>query len=342
MPLSYSVVVSDTFPRQHARTQRFTLGEPRNVTVSPDGRRVVFLRSSSGDGSGQRPVGPRRRDRHRAPRRRPPRTARRRRRGRRCRRRRRPAANALARAAAASRRTPPTRPTPSSAFALGGRLFVGGLLSGMVTGDRRAGPGLRPTPRPARPPSGVRQRRGAAHRRTRRIVTHPRRRRDEPATVTWGSADFIAAEEMGRFRGLLVESRRHDDRGLPRRRRRGERMGDRRSSPPRATGERQSLPGRGHRQSRVSRCTSSASTGRGRRSTGTTTSFPYIASVSWTDAGLIMLVQARDQQQLDGARRRHGRRPDTWRDDGALARRRRRLGRTGAGDARADRRRTTW
>jgi len=29
----------DTFPRQYARTRRLTLGEPRTVTVSPDGRR---------------------------------------------------------------------------------------------------------------------------------------------------------------------------------------------------------------------------------------------------------------------------------------------------------------
>ena len=40
--------MSDTFPRQHARTQRLTLGEPRNFTVSPDGARVVFARSASG------------------------------------------------------------------------------------------------------------------------------------------------------------------------------------------------------------------------------------------------------------------------------------------------------
>lgn len=37
---------ADTFPRQSARTQRFTLGAPRNITVSPDGARVAFLRSS--------------------------------------------------------------------------------------------------------------------------------------------------------------------------------------------------------------------------------------------------------------------------------------------------------
>lgn len=38
-----------SFPRRFAATQRFTLGEPRNVTVSPDGRRVVFARSTRGD-----------------------------------------------------------------------------------------------------------------------------------------------------------------------------------------------------------------------------------------------------------------------------------------------------
>ncbi|MFI9175130.1 S9 family peptidase [Streptomyces lincolnensis] len=39
---------ADSFPRRHARTQRFTLGAPRAFSVSPDGSRVVFLRSSSG------------------------------------------------------------------------------------------------------------------------------------------------------------------------------------------------------------------------------------------------------------------------------------------------------
>ena len=37
-----------SFPRRHARTQRFTLGAPRAFTVAPDGSRVAFLRSSSG------------------------------------------------------------------------------------------------------------------------------------------------------------------------------------------------------------------------------------------------------------------------------------------------------
>lgn len=38
----------DTFPRQYARTQRLTLGEPRDIQVSKDGQRVLFLRSASG------------------------------------------------------------------------------------------------------------------------------------------------------------------------------------------------------------------------------------------------------------------------------------------------------
>ncbi|MET9659865.1 prolyl oligopeptidase family serine peptidase [Streptomyces sp. NPDC006510] len=43
-----------SFPRQHARTMRFTLGAPRSFTVSPDGERVIFLRSGSGtDRSGR-------------------------------------------------------------------------------------------------------------------------------------------------------------------------------------------------------------------------------------------------------------------------------------------------
>jgi dipeptidyl-peptidase-4 len=38
----------DSFPRQQARTHRFTLGVPRTFSVSPDGARVLFLRSASG------------------------------------------------------------------------------------------------------------------------------------------------------------------------------------------------------------------------------------------------------------------------------------------------------
>jgi dipeptidyl-peptidase-4 len=41
--------MTDSFPRQQARTRRFTLGAPRAFRVSPDGGRVTFLRTRSGD-----------------------------------------------------------------------------------------------------------------------------------------------------------------------------------------------------------------------------------------------------------------------------------------------------
>ena len=41
--------MTESFPRQHARTRGFTLGAPRSFTVSDDGRRVAFLRSMAGD-----------------------------------------------------------------------------------------------------------------------------------------------------------------------------------------------------------------------------------------------------------------------------------------------------
>jgi dipeptidyl-peptidase 4 len=39
----------DAFPNQLARTRGFSLGVPRSFTVSPDGERVVYLRTKSGD-----------------------------------------------------------------------------------------------------------------------------------------------------------------------------------------------------------------------------------------------------------------------------------------------------
>jgi dipeptidyl-peptidase 4 len=42
-------MVLDEFPRQLARTRRFSLGVPRAVTISVDGGRVLFLRTSGGE-----------------------------------------------------------------------------------------------------------------------------------------------------------------------------------------------------------------------------------------------------------------------------------------------------
>jgi dipeptidyl-peptidase-4 len=38
-----------TFPQQYARTRRFRLGAPRDFTISPDGARILFLRTRAGD-----------------------------------------------------------------------------------------------------------------------------------------------------------------------------------------------------------------------------------------------------------------------------------------------------
>ncbi|HEY1621013.1 MAG TPA: DPP IV N-terminal domain-containing protein, partial [Streptosporangiaceae bacterium] len=40
--------MADSFPRQNARTRAFTLGAPRSFRISPDGATVLFLRSGSG------------------------------------------------------------------------------------------------------------------------------------------------------------------------------------------------------------------------------------------------------------------------------------------------------
>ncbi len=40
--------MTDTFPRQQARTRHFSLGAPRSFQISADGSRVAFLRSKGG------------------------------------------------------------------------------------------------------------------------------------------------------------------------------------------------------------------------------------------------------------------------------------------------------
>src|SRR5208283_4165433 len=40
--------MTESFPRQEARTRRFTLGLPRAFRISPDGTRVVYLRTQGG------------------------------------------------------------------------------------------------------------------------------------------------------------------------------------------------------------------------------------------------------------------------------------------------------
>jgi dipeptidyl-peptidase 4 len=191
----------DTFPRQYARTQRLTLGEPRHISVSPDGRRVVFARSRAGDdpvnclwlldlesGEERLVADPRQLlddgDGERLP---PEERARRER----------------ARETAGGVTTYATDDAATvAAFALGGRLFVAGLLSAQARELPVEGPVFDPRPDPAA--RRLAYVRGATLRvaeldGSQRELVGPE---DGEADVTWGSADFIAAEEIGRSRGF--------------------------------------------------------------------------------------------------------------------------------------------
>ena len=42
------LIMTESFPRQEARTRRFTLGVPRSFRISPDGARVAYLRTKGG------------------------------------------------------------------------------------------------------------------------------------------------------------------------------------------------------------------------------------------------------------------------------------------------------
>ena len=64
-----------------------------------------------------------------------------------------------------------------TAFAIGGRLFVGGLISGQARELPVAGPVFDPRPDPLAHARRLRQRPAAVHRRARRAVASARRRR---------------------------------------------------------------------------------------------------------------------------------------------------------------------
>ena len=193
------MAVVDSFPRQYARTQRLTLGEPRDVTVSADGRRVVFLRSRGGDdpvnclwvadartGEERLVADPAEllADHGHLP---PEERARRERL--------RESAGGITGYATDSAGT-------VAAFALGGRLFTAGLLSGRARPLDVAGPVFDPRPDPpARRVAYVSGRLLCLAELDGSWRVLAGGDLDEPDTVSWGSAEFIAAEEMRRFRG---------------------------------------------------------------------------------------------------------------------------------------------
>jgi dipeptidyl-peptidase-4 len=189
----------DTFPRQYARTQRLTLGEPRNITVSPDGRRVVFARSRGGSdpvnclwvmdaasgeerlvadprvllaGEGEEELPPEERARRE--------------------RAREGAGGVVAYAT--------NEEVTVAAFALSGRLFVAGLVSGLARPLDVVGPVFDPRPDPTA--QRIAYVSGPALRIAELDGTSWELAAEEDPDVTWGSAEFIAAEEMARSRGF--------------------------------------------------------------------------------------------------------------------------------------------
>jgi dipeptidyl-peptidase-4 len=194
------MVVDDSFPRQYARTQRLTLGEPRNLHVSADGRRVTFLRSRAGDdpvnclwtmdvatGDEKLVADPVQLlgiddsdiahlpDEERARRER------------------------MRESAAGVTAFATDQAGTVAAFSLGGRLFVAGLVSGAARELVVHGPVFDPRPDP--PATRVAYVSGRTLRIAELDGSSWELAGDTNEDISWGSADFIAAEEMHRFRG---------------------------------------------------------------------------------------------------------------------------------------------
>ncbi|MFJ4203607.1 prolyl oligopeptidase family serine peptidase [Streptomyces sviceus] len=189
----------DSFPRRHARTQRFTVGAPRAFTVAPDGSRVVFLRSNSGtnranslwvldaaDGGERVAADPRALLGNAEERLSPTERARRERS-------REGGAGIVGYATDTA--------VELASFALSGRLFTAELRAGTARELPASGPVIDPRPAPdgrhiAYVARGSVRVVGAEGEDDRALAT------PESDQVTYGLAEFIAAEEMGRSRGF--------------------------------------------------------------------------------------------------------------------------------------------
>lgn len=289
-----TIGTSDTFPRQQARTQRFTLGAPRNITVSADGERVIFLRSASGSDSmnalwvldvasgTERLVSDpqallttdngglsleERAQRERT----------------------RESGGGITAYAT-------DRAGKVAAFALGGRLFAAGLLTGSVRPIDVTGPVFDPRPDPtARRIAYVSGRLLCLTELdgTWRVLAG-----SDPAeadTVSWGSADFIAAEEMHRFSGYwwspdgnTIASCRVDTAPV-------EEWNIADPANPATPSRTVRYPAAGTNNATVSLHLIGL-TGSRTDVDWDSNLFPYVTSVNWSAAGLVVHVQSRDQR----------------------------------------------
>jgi dipeptidyl-peptidase 4 len=289
--------VTDTFPRQYARTQRFTLGEPRDLVVSPDGARVVFARSQDGSdpvnclwvadvagGHEQLVADPRELLGGALDADLPPEERARRER---------------AREGASGVTTFATDTAVTvAAFALAGRLFGAGLISRQAREIAVDGPVFDPRPDPLGRRiayvSGRTLRIAELDGSSRVIAEEP----GDPDTVSWGSADFVAAEEMNRRRGYwwspngstLAVCRNDASRvpvwhisnpAQPDEAPHAVRYPAAGTTNPEVTLHLCPLDGSAPTEVRWDR-----------------DSFPYLAEVRWTQHGLSLIVQSRDQREL--------------------------------------------
>ncbi|MEV7109682.1 S9 family peptidase [Streptomyces anulatus] len=282
-----------SFPRQQARTQRFTLGAPRAFTVSPDETCVIFLRSMSGTdrttrlwvldpatgeervaadpevllgGSAEKLSAQERARRERT---------------------REGSSGIVSYAVDAA--------AELAAFALSGKVYVAELRAGTARALPVPGPVIDPRPSPdgrhvAYVAKGALRVVGAGGEGDRALAE------PENSHVTYGLAEFIAAEELHRYRGfwwspesdrLLVA--RADDSPVQR-----WYIADP-AHPERKPAE-IAYPAAGTPNAEVRLFVMDLEGGR-REVVWDRAAFPYLAQVHWSSAGApLLLVQARDQR----------------------------------------------
>ncbi|HEX8133047.1 MAG TPA: DPP IV N-terminal domain-containing protein, partial [Actinomycetes bacterium] len=285
------------FPRRHARTRGFTLGRPRGFAVAADGARVAFLRSTAGDdpvnrlwvldvaagterlvadptallaGEGELPAAEAAR-RERA----------------------RERAGGIVAFGA-------DRDLTVAAFALAGRVFVADLTARAPAGGHRelaGGGALDPRVDPTgRRVAWVADRALHVAELDGRSPTARLAGEDDPE-VTWGLAEFIAAEEMDRGRGYWwapdgerLAVARVDTRAVQR-----FHLAD--PADPAAEPARLAYPAAGTANADV-RLAVVGLDGGHVEVAWDRAAFPYLAAVVWDPGGpLTLLVQTRDQTQ---------------------------------------------